>query len=107
VAISDINDRNGALLMFLLQEKNLPEVRNVLVDGSYTGARFERLVGKILGAKVEASGASCTSLLSFPGGGLWSAPSHGLRNAGGSGRTASVNCTPANSSSCLHSLRCY
>lgn len=55
VTTADINDRNGALLMILLQEENLPEVRNVLVDGGYTGARFERLVGKILGAKVEVA----------------------------------------------------
>jgi transposase len=55
VTTADINDRHGALLMFLLQEENFPKVRNVLVDGGYTGARFERLIAKILGAKVEVA----------------------------------------------------
>jgi transposase len=55
VTTADINDRNGALLMLLLQEENLPAVRNVLVDGGYTGPRFERLVGQILGAEVEVA----------------------------------------------------
>lgn len=55
VTTANINDRNGALLMLLLQEENLLEVRNVLVDGGYTGGRFERMVGQILGAEVEVA----------------------------------------------------
>jgi transposase len=55
VTTADINDRNGALLMLLLQEENLPAVRDLLVDGGYAGARFERLVGQIPGAEVEVA----------------------------------------------------
>lgn len=50
---AEVNDRNGALLMLLLNERNLSEVQKVLVDGSYTGERFEGMVWQILGAKVE------------------------------------------------------
>lgn len=46
-------DRIGALLMFLLNDDGLSEVRNVLVDGAYIGERFEDLVFRILGAKVD------------------------------------------------------
>jgi len=53
VTTANVNDRSGALLMFLLNDDGLSEVRNVLVDGAYTGARFEDLVFQILGAKVE------------------------------------------------------
>jgi len=53
VTTADVNDRNGALLMFLLNEDGLSEVRNVLVDGAYTGARFQDLVFRILGATVQ------------------------------------------------------
>lgn len=55
VTTADINDRNGALLMLLHQEENLSEVRHVIADGGYTGERFERLVGQILGATVEVA----------------------------------------------------
>ena len=53
VTTADVNDRNGALLMLLLNGETLSGVRNVLVDGAYTGERFERLVHQILGATVE------------------------------------------------------
>lgn len=55
VTTADVNDRNGALLMFLLNDDKLSEVRNVLVDGGYTGERFEDLAWQILGAKVEVA----------------------------------------------------
>lgn len=44
--------RNGALLMFVLHQETLADVTKVLVDGAYTGERFEQLVWEILGAKV-------------------------------------------------------
>jgi transposase len=53
VTTADVNDRNGALLMLLLNGGALSEVTNVLVDGGYTGERFEELVWQILGARVE------------------------------------------------------
>ena len=51
VTTADINDRHGALLMFLLQEECLFNVDTVLADGAYTGERFARLTKEILGAK--------------------------------------------------------
>jgi transposase len=53
VTTADVTDRNGALLMLLLNEDMLSDVTHLLVDGAYTGERFEQLVWKILGAKVE------------------------------------------------------
>lgn len=53
VTTADVNDRNGALVMLLLNDDTLCEVKNVLVDGAYTGERFEEMVWKILGARVE------------------------------------------------------
>jgi transposase len=53
VTTADVTDRNGALLMLLLNEDMLSEVANLLVDGAYSGERFEDLAWKIVGAKVE------------------------------------------------------
>jgi transposase len=40
-------------VMLLFNDDTLTEVKTVLVDGAYTGERFEELVWQILGAKVE------------------------------------------------------
>lgn len=53
VTTAEVNDRNGALLMFLRNDDDLSEVRNVLVDGAYTGERFEGMAFQILGATEE------------------------------------------------------
>lgn len=53
VTTADMNDRNGGLLMLLLHDETLCEVKTVLVDGAYTGTRFAELVWQILGANVE------------------------------------------------------
>ena len=53
VTTADVNDRNGALLMFLLNDEKLSCVRNVLVDGGYTGKRFDDMTFQILDATVE------------------------------------------------------
>lgn len=55
VTTAEVNDRNGALLMFLLNDDTLSKVRNVLVDGGYTGERFADLVFQILGATVQVA----------------------------------------------------
>ena len=55
VTTADVNDRNGALLMLLLNDDGLSNVKSILVDGGYTGERFENLVFQILGAKVEVA----------------------------------------------------
>lgn len=53
VTTANVNDRNGALLMLLFNEHSLSGVQKILVDGGYSGERFEDLVWQILGAEVE------------------------------------------------------
>jgi transposase len=53
VTTADITDRNGALQAFKRHTENLPDVRNVLADGGYTGEPFATGVHLILGATVE------------------------------------------------------
>jgi transposase len=53
VTTADVNDRNGALLMLLLNEEALSQLKSVLVDGAYTGERFHQMVRQICGATVE------------------------------------------------------
>ncbi|HTN67634.1 MAG TPA: IS5 family transposase [Burkholderiaceae bacterium] len=55
VTTADVNDMNGALLMLLQNDDGLSEVRKVLVDGGYTGERFENMVRQIRGAQVEVA----------------------------------------------------
>ena len=55
VTTADVNDRNGALLMFVTHDDRLAEVEQVLVDGAYTGERFEDLTHRILGATVQVA----------------------------------------------------
>ena len=55
VTTAEVNDRNGALLMLLLNDDGLSNVKSILVDGGYTGERFENLVFQRLGAKVEVA----------------------------------------------------
>jgi len=53
VTTADITDRNGALQTFERHRENLPNVKNVLADGGYTGEPFAEGVQKILDATVE------------------------------------------------------
>ena len=53
ITTANVTDRTGALLMFEAAKNNLTEVKNVLVDGSYTGEPFANKVNEILGATVE------------------------------------------------------
>jgi len=55
VTTAEVDDRKGALLMFSLNTDSLSDVRNVLVDGGYTGERFEQGVRQLLGATVEVA----------------------------------------------------
>jgi transposase len=55
VTTAEVNDRNGALLMFVAHDDRLSEVKQVLVDGAYTGARFEDLTYQALGASVQVA----------------------------------------------------
>ena len=50
---ADVTDRAGALAMFDRRRDDLSLVRNVLVDGGYTGKPFAPAVQGLLGASVE------------------------------------------------------
>ena len=53
VTTADVTDRAGALAMFGRHREELSEVRNVMVDGGYTGKSFAGEVRNLLGASVE------------------------------------------------------
>lgn len=53
ITTANVTDREGALLMFKTRKDNLSNVKNVLVDGGYTGDTFAKAVEDILGASVE------------------------------------------------------
>lgn len=53
VTTANVTDRAGALEGFALHKETLSEVKNVLVDGGYTGENFAAAVNEILGATVE------------------------------------------------------
>ena len=53
VTTADVTDRAGALAMFGRRRGDLNRVRNVMVDGGYSGKPFAREVRNLLGASVE------------------------------------------------------
>jgi len=53
ITTANVTDRNGAVEMFRHYKDNLSKVKNVLVDGGYTGKPFADSVKDILGANVE------------------------------------------------------
>ncbi len=53
VTTANVTDRAGALAAFSLSGDTLAEVKNVLVDGGYTGEPFADSVNELLGATVE------------------------------------------------------
>jgi transposase len=55
ITTANVTDRDGAILMFNLSKEDLSDVKNVLVDGGYTGDNFARSVNDILGATVEVA----------------------------------------------------
>jgi len=55
ISTANVTDRNGALEAFALNQAALSDVRNVLVDGGYSGEKFAGAVRKIIGADVEVA----------------------------------------------------
>ena len=53
VTTANVTDRAGALAAFSLSAHTLSEVKNVLVDGGYTGEPFAQSVHTLRGATVE------------------------------------------------------
>ena len=55
VTIASVTDRAGALIALEKEKKNLINVKNVLVDGGYTGEKFAQAVKNLIGAEVEVA----------------------------------------------------
>ena len=55
ITTANVTDRNGAIAMFNVAKTNLSNVKNVLVDGGYTGEKFALEVKNILAASVEVA----------------------------------------------------
>ena len=55
ITTADVTDRQGALQIFIKENKRLSGVKSVLVDGGYSGASFTQSVEEILGAQVQVA----------------------------------------------------
>jgi transposase len=55
VTTANISDRDGAVSMVTEAKENLSEVKNLLVDGGYTGENFAIQIKAILDASVEVA----------------------------------------------------
>jgi transposase len=53
VTTANITDRDGAEVMVKEAKKRLSKVKNMLVDGGYSGAKFAAKISEIIGASVE------------------------------------------------------
>lgn len=53
ITTANVTDRNGAIEALSLRKNDLLLVKNVLVDGGYSGEKFAKSVQEILGSKVE------------------------------------------------------
>ena len=55
ITTANITDREGAIEMMNAEKENLVNVRNVLVDGGYSGEKFSLEIKNIIGANVEVA----------------------------------------------------
>jgi transposase len=55
ITTANITDRDGAEIMITNEKENLSSVKNLLVDGGYTGENFATKIKNILGATVEVA----------------------------------------------------
>lgn len=55
ITTANVSDRDGAELMVTNEKENLSEVKNMLVDGGYSGENFASSIKNILGASVEVA----------------------------------------------------
>lgn len=53
ITTANVTDREGAIFMSEQHKENLSNVKNMLVDGGYTGEKFTEAIKQILGAAVE------------------------------------------------------
>jgi transposase len=52
ITTANVTDREGAIKTFALHSQSLIEVKNILVDGGYTGENFANTVRDLLGCEV-------------------------------------------------------
>ena len=55
ITTANITDREGAIVMMSGAKENLEDVKNVLVDGGYSGEKFFSEINEIIGATVEVA----------------------------------------------------
>lgn len=55
ITTANITDREGAIEMISDAKETLKQVKNVLVDGGYTGTKFSSEIKNIIGATVEVA----------------------------------------------------
>jgi transposase len=55
ITTANITDREGAVAMINDAKENLEAVKNVLVDGGYSGKNFSSKINEIIGATVEVA----------------------------------------------------
>ena len=55
ITTANITDREGAVAMISGAKGNLEDVKNVLVDGGYSGENFSLKINEIIGATVEVA----------------------------------------------------
>ena len=53
ITTANVTDRDRAILLAQHSKENLSRVENVLVDGGYSGEKFEKKIKRILHSKVE------------------------------------------------------
>ena len=53
ITTADVTDRDGAIQMLLGHNQTLSRVKNLLVDGGYSGEKFACSVQEIINSKVE------------------------------------------------------
>lgn len=55
ITTANITDREGAIEMIGAAKKDLEDVKNVLVDGGYSGEKFSLTIKNIIDANVEVA----------------------------------------------------
>ena len=53
ITTANVTDRDGAVMLAKNSRENLSSVKNMLVDGGYSGEKFEKKIKRILHATVE------------------------------------------------------
>ena len=55
ITTANVTDRDGAIMMISDSLENLSDVKNILVDGGYTGEKFAEQIKNLIGSEVEVA----------------------------------------------------